>query len=146
MKKAFNFTERPTLNEVDEFVENWHDGELDLSGLKTLSKKNGEWVQQTNYQDQPIVRLPDQSYGFKDSVGLRLVFNDKYVVQNVAEKGGCEEGSEYYYVMSIHKKGQKQHKTYWKHYGYYASHDGGYLENVCEVKPRETKVTVWDNA
>lgn len=64
------------------------------------------------------------------------------IFERVAEHGGMDQGSEYWVVISVTQDdGTVQ---YFRRDGYYASHDGGYLDGATiEVTPIEKTITVY---
>jgi hypothetical protein len=64
-----------------------------------------------------------------------------YILSTEAEYGGEGQGEDYWVVVRVEKDGIS---TYWKYDGWYASYDGGYLENVYKVEPKQKMVTVYE--
>lgn len=70
---------------------------------------------------------------------------DDYRVTLIEEYGGEGCGDQYWYVCSVsHKDDPDNILVYYKHYGWYQSYDGGYLEDVCEVTPKEVTKIEWN--
>lgn len=65
-----------------------------------------------------------------------------YLLTQEENYGGEGQGDDYWVVFSIKKEGDEK---YFKWDGWYASHDGGYLENLYEVTPTVVEVIQWVN-
>lgn len=73
-----------------------------------------------------------RSSAFEDLKNFRVRRADSY--------GGEGQGDEYWMVLEV--EFSDVIKTF-EVSGYYASYDGGYYENIKEVKPQEKVITVW---
>lgn len=69
-----------------------------------------------------------------------------FIISTVDELGGSEGDGENHYVVLEIKQGEE--KAFYLCPGYYASHDGRYLEpeNAYEVVSKEKMITVWVDA
>jgi hypothetical protein len=83
---------------------------------------------------------------YREIIDALKDFNDKYeingfLLDGVDEYGGEGQGEDYWVVIEVTKG---NHKSFWQFDGWYASYDGGHLENVWEVTPTEKVVTVYE--
>jgi hypothetical protein len=132
----FDFVDRPTKEDMDDFFQNWDSQEYDTD----------LWVD-IYPEDYPDDR---KKWGIrKDSPSCFMgevnnsVQIGKYIIENKEEYGGEGQGDDYWFVFSIHNADSPTRKTYWKIYGWYASHAGGELEYITEVKPVQVTRTEW---
>ena len=72
--------------------------------------------------------------------GLGYAILNGWTLETEEQFGGEGQGDDYWVVVKA-TKGDRV--SYWKFYGYHASHDGTYLENVMEVKPKEVIKIEW---
>lgn len=66
---------------------------------------------------------------------------DGYTFTHIGQHGGEGEGDQYYVVFKVSKDGVDR---YFKWSGWYASYDGGHLEDIFEVTPKEVTVTRYE--
>lgn len=66
---------------------------------------------------------------------------DGYTFTHVGQHGGEGEGDEYWVVFRVTKDGTER---YFKWSGWYASYDGGHLEDIFEVAPKEVTITIYE--
>lgn len=107
---------------------------------------NGEKIKHHTFykEKETIYNLDCDPIGFKTCSRGNFFIVDNYKVTHVEDFGGEGSGDQYWYVCSVtHKDTPDDILVYYKHYGWYASYDGGYLEDVCEVKPKQVTVTEW---
>lgn len=68
---------------------------------------------------------------------------DGFRFRRIDEYGGEDQGNAYWFVMEV--EFADQIKAF-EISGYYASYDGGYYEDIKEVKPQDKVITVWVTA
>lgn len=66
---------------------------------------------------------------------------DGYTFTHIKQHGGGGEGDQYWVVFKVSKDGVDR---YFKWYGWYTSYDGGHLEDIFEVEPKEVTVTQYE--
>lgn len=119
-------------------------------------KEKGYWYDpDATWQDalREIGEYPDDSDDFSDLQDHDVAWselkgeNAKYTVdgltaQEVDSYGGEGDGDQYWMVISI---SDGLTTRYFRKDGWYASHDGGYLDGeTYEVTPKEKKVVVYE--
>lgn len=74
----------------------------------------------------------------------RRLFKDGLVIEYQEHHGGGEGGGEEHWIVLKVTNGEEV--TYWEVPGWYASHDGAYVEveNMFQVKPVEVVVNQWE--
>jgi len=93
-----------------------------------------------NLENMEKMLTPDIDYMAKEFKWGKSYEINGWLLENVENYGGEGQGDDYWVVVKASKDDQV---SYWKFYGWYASHQGGELESVVEVKPVEKLVTVW---
>lgn len=93
----------------------------------------------TNYKGEVSFCELDKDE-FKGESGI-FEFKD-HVMTRLEDHGGEGQGDQYWVVFKIETKDLSECR-YYKWSGYYASYDGGYLENLYEVTPTIKTITVY---
>lgn len=82
---------------------------------------------------------PEGLIDLKSEVGKTYLVGG-YTLKNEEDYGGEGEGDQYWFILSVEKDGIKK---FYKLWGYYASYDGGYIDQIEEVVPKEVMRTEW---
>lgn len=100
-----------------------------------------EWSDFKPSQENMEKLLEDLRGVFQDLKWGQSYLIGDYLFEREADYGGEGQGEDYWVVVKVSKG---EDVSYWKFDGWYASYDGGYLENVWKVEPREKLVTVYE--
>lgn len=97
----------------------------------------------TNYKGEPrqaTIGWPEIKWQDFEGDTLETPFGALAFVEDF---GGMDQGSEYWVVVSVTND---EGTRYFQKTGWYASHDGGYLDGtLTEVVSEQKVVTVWGN-
>ena len=135
-------------------VENSWDLVPNQRGLETLFQELNGYNCENEYEEEQVnnkffIRGRDGKYvnwskldDWKSERG-DLVF-EKYTLEWKEDFGGEGDGDAYWLVFAVVDNKMGEEISYWKWDGWYASHDGGYLETLFEVEPKEETRIVWN--